>query len=62
MLSKFDALVEAMLTKPALKVLGKKAAKLPASNLGASAGYAGTQIRADKSVNASVKRKYKSPR
>ena len=61
-MNNFQVLLGAMLTKPALKVLEKKAAKLPTSSSGASAGYAGTQIRADKSANALAKRKYKSPR
>ena len=59
--AKFDALLEAMLTKVP-KDVGKTASKPQSSSEGVSADYAGTQIRADKSASASSKRKYKSPK
>ena len=56
----FGTLLDAMLTKPPLKVLGMKAAKLQASSGDVSAGYSGTRTRAGKSASASLKRKRKS--
>ena len=58
-LGTFDRLLNAMLTK-APKPLGKTAAKLRSSSEGASADYSGTQTRAGKSANASLKPKRKS--
>ena len=57
----FETLLHAMLTKPP-KPVGKKAAKDQASSEDASSNYAGTRTRAGKSANASLKRKYKSPK
>ena len=57
---KFDTLLRAMLTKNPRPV-GKTGAKPPASTQDASAGYAGTRTREDKTASVSSKRKYKSP-
>jgi len=60
-MNKFDTLFHAILTK-APKPVGKTAAKPRSSSEGASADYSGTQTRAGKSANASLKPQRKSPK